>query len=441
MWPGGWNPDPWKSVHATFFLVEAKAKVAVPKPVLARAIGYMKFLLAAPEGYFNSQAMSDSTRAYAAFVLTRAGETPLSWLQTLAERQKDMVPSGRIFLAAAKALHAGNPKALEALDAQGIKTFALDGRKLGYNETLESDLRNLSLRLLAWSYVAPSRNETLELAKTVAEKTAAMRWFTTQDAGMAALALGTYLEKTDVSGARYTAEISAAGKIVASAASGKRLILGAAELPLTPEGNPAPLAIAVSGEGQAYAVYSARGVSLEPPRPVSEDMAVARVWKDAAGNVIDLSGPVKLKKGDRITVELPVKAGRDVADVVVSDLLPGGLEVENPRLKTAAGASPTAEGHDPADRSGASEERGEDREEDEGEESNVRPGTYGTTLDLREDRLLLFIGRLGQGESETYSYSMRAVSAGTFVLPPLAAEGMYNPEIHALTGTGTVIVE
>jgi uncharacterized protein YfaS (alpha-2-macroglobulin family) len=127
-------------------------------------------------------------------------------------------------------------------------------------------------------------------------------------------------------------------------------------------------------------------------------------------------------------VELTVKPGRPVSHVVLSDLLPGGMEVENPRLKTAAGAL----GGDNADN--ASNEESDDDESRNNEES--KSSFY---IDLREDRLLVFFDSLR--EEAVYSYALRAVSRGVFVLPPLAADGMYAPEVSAVTAAGTVVVE
>jgi len=129
------------------------------------------------------------------------------------------------------------------------------------------------------------------------------------------------------------------------------------------------------------------------------------------GEVIDLSsGQVNVKRGERITVELTIKPAFAVSDVVLSDLTPGGMEVENPRLATTA-ASATGEGGE----------------------------TYGMHVDQREDRLLVFFDRL-DGQL-TYTYTMRAVSSGTFVLPPLAADCMYDPEVNAITPSGVLVVE
>lgn len=412
LWPGRGSPDPWKSVNATFFLVEARIGTAVPKSALDGALSYLRLLLAMQPSEDN-EAYDYSVKAYAAFVLTRAGEPPLSWLQHLSEHEDKMYPSGRIFLAGAKALKAGNPAALKALEAKDGKALNLAGLDLGYNETMESELRNNSLRLLMWSLVAPGDAETARLCASVANGIAAKKRFNPQDAGMASLAVGYYLIQTGISGKPYTADIIVDGNTLFSIAGGHRLILGSRHLPLSGDGQPPALTVAVGKENQAYTVYGVRGVPMDAPKPESSGLAVRRVWKDAQGNVIDLSsGTARVKKGDRIIVELTVKPGESMSHIALSDLLPGGMEVENPRLKTAAGAA-----------------EGEDGEK-------MGSGFY---VDLREDRLLVFFDSLW--EETTYTYSMRAVSQGTFVLPPLAADAMYDSEVHAVTTAGTVIVE
>jgi uncharacterized protein YfaS (alpha-2-macroglobulin family) len=46
---------------------------------------------------------------------------------------------------------------------------------------------------------------------------------------------------------------------------------------------------------------------------------------------------------------------------------------------------------------------------------------------MRDDRMLLFADWLPAGVY-TYSYTARATNLGTFVLPPVHAEAMYQPE-------------
>jgi uncharacterized protein YfaS (alpha-2-macroglobulin family) len=188
-------------------------------------------------------------------------------------------------------------------------------------------------------------------------------------------------------------------------------------------------------------VYSLRGAPLTAPEPVAAGLALQRVWKDADGKVIDLSGgKVFLKKGDRVLVELTLSADSPLADVVVSDLLPGGLEFENPGRNIPTFANTLSfdigelEFEIPRSKSSAADE-----ETGEGEKwVNWIPYSE-AYMDAREDQLLLFFDKLA--EKTVYRYSLRAVSSGTFVLPPLAAEAMYAPENRAVTSGGEVIIE
>lgn len=413
LWPGYTQTNAWVSVNAAFFLVEAKTSTPVPPEALERSLAYLRAVLASPASSPERQSHAYTTKAFAAFVLTRAGEAPLGWLQSLTEHESLMQPSGRLFLAGAKALKAGNSNALAALkDAD----FKLDRERLGYNESKESELRNQSLRLYLWTLVAPGDAFTEKLCLDVASRLGATKRYTTQEAGTASLALGAYLEKTgNKSAAGFSAKVAADSAVLASTDSGERLALGPDILPLDAKGAPAAVTVNVSGKGQAYCVYSVRGVPTSAPQPASSGIAVQRVWKNAAGEVIDLSsGTVSLKKGERVFVELTLSADRPLADIALSDLLPGGLEVENPRLSATGTAGV-----------------------DEGNGSESAPGMY---VDLREDRLLVFFDTIAKSPI-TYSYSMRAVSKGTFVLPPLAAEAMYAPEFNAITPSGTVVVE
>jgi hypothetical protein len=58
--------------------------------------------------------------------------------------------------------------------------------------------------------------------------------------------------------------------------------------------------------------------------------------------------------------------------------------------------------------------------------------------EIRDDRLLLFVPSLEKGEVLQYTYRVRAVTAGTFTVPPIAAEAMYDPALQALGETGTL---
>jgi uncharacterized protein YfaS (alpha-2-macroglobulin family) len=163
-------------------------------------------------------------------------------------------------------------------------------------------------------------------------------------------------------------------------------------------------------------------------------MEVQAVWKGPDGAVLDFpeAGAV-LRRGDRVIVDLKIRAARTVSDVVLSFLLPGGMEVENPRLATSGAVG------DPSAQETPPDSAEEYFTEEETWDASVSGGRY---MDLREDRLLLFLGGLGGDTAwTTHSFSLRAVSRGTFTVPPPAAEGMYNPEINAAGRSAKLVIQ
>ena len=60
-------------------------------------------------------------------------------------------------------------------------------------------------------------------------------------------------------------------------------------------------------------------------------------------------------------------------------------------------------------------------------------------VERHDDRVQLFATRLGEGE-HTFSYVVRATTAGTFRTAPARVEEMYTPEIFGRTGTSLIEV-
>lgn len=423
-WPGQGAPAPWPSVNTIFFLVEAKARTPVPETALESALGYLRLVLAAPAEALGGDAAAYTTKAYAAFVLTRAGQAPLGWIQHLSEQQDKLLPSGRIFLAGARALNAGNVNALRELDKDSLSLAGLSPEQ---NQSLESDLRNRSLLLYLWSQLAPFDPKTTELCLDVASRITKAPWHSTQEAGMASLALGAYLEKNGGGQGGYTAHVTLGNGGKHSVASGTPFVIASdAGILLNDKGAVPAVQIGVEDGGQAWAVYNVRGTPLEPPAPASSGLTIQRVWKRPDGTIVDLSsGRSVLRKGDRVIVELTVTPQQPVNNVALSDLLPGGMEIENPRLKGNAASGNT--------------EAGNNESNENGNNGDGASGENGMFIDVREDRLLVFFDRLK--EKTTYTYSLRAVSRGSFVLPPLAADAMYDPAYNAITAAGSLSVE
>ncbi|NLH41842.1 MAG: hypothetical protein GX448_08380, partial [Planctomycetes bacterium] len=125
---------------------------------------------------------------------------------------------------------------------------------------------------------------------------------------------------------------------------------------------------------------------------------------DREGNPIDANN---LVVGDLVHVEIMVNTDGDpVHNVAVVDALPGGLEVENPRLATSAGM-------------------------DEPEEQPDH-------VEFLDDRVVLFC--TADKEPRTYRYALRVITAGEFSLPPIQGSCMYDESVASLGKAGRVTI-
>ena len=139
-------------------------------------------------------------------------------------------------------------------------------------------------------------------------------------------------------------------------------------------------------------------------------------------------GTWKVKAGTNVKVTITLVMDDRASFVVVDDPLPAGFEGQNPRFLTSVAA--TDQGTlDYGYGMGGMYGRG-------GYDYNYGGHGWGgwwypwysfDHKQMRDDRMLLFADWLPAGVY-TYSYTARATNIGTFILPPVHAEAMYQPE-------------
>jgi hypothetical protein len=114
-----------------------------------------------------------------------------------------------------------------------------------------------------------------------------------------------------------------------------------------------------AGAATAYYHLMAEGTPLaKATKPRAAGLSVTRTYRDTQGREVNLSN---VPQGDLVVVSLLVTAAKEARNVVVVDLLPGGFEIENPRLRSRGDL-----GFDP-------------------------PGGFNAAYqDIRDDRILLF---------------------------------------------------
>ena len=109
-----------------------------------------------------------------------------------------------------------------------------------------------------------------------------------------------------------------------------------------------------------------------------------------------------------VKITLDKSYSGSVENIAITDLLPAGFEIENPRTKEIPGMD------------------------------WIKDASTPVSLDVRDDRINLFVDLFRP--SQTYYYAVRAVSPGVYRMGPVSADAMYNGEYHSYHGAQTIKV-
>jgi uncharacterized protein YfaS (alpha-2-macroglobulin family) len=412
MWPAYRDPWPWGSVYAAHFLVEAQAAGhAVPEEFRRQLLGYVRNLL--------SQSSDDAetleTQAYACYVLALAGKPERAAMSRLSEVVNTARPDGvalpgqaRLHLASAW-LAAGRRDLAENLIPQTLPAPRLNRSLSG---TIGSPVRDRAILVNTLLAVQPDHPALPQLVQQLADSGRHGQWRSTQDTAFAMLALGRYLRQSKASSPYASAELLLNGAHVSDVTEGKPLLWTAGPKDTGPVAEGGKLAIRVTGpaDAKAHIAWLQVGVPLAPPPAADHGMSIRRRLLDERGKPLPVN---RVHSGDLVQVELSIASGTPLEHIAIDDLLPAGLEIENPRLMTTAAEV----AQQPRD----------------GQIVNL---FQDSRLDMRDDRLVL-IGNLSRAGTGTYVYTARAVTPGKFVLPPAHAECMYDMAINSISPGGT----
>ena len=162
------------------------------------------------------------------------------------------------------------------------------------------------------------------------------------------------------------------------------------------------------GDLPLYVSTNIAGVPKSAPAADDRDVAIQRTYYTLDGKPWE---PGPLREGDSLIVGLRLDAREAMPDALLVDLLPGGLEIENFNLTDAKQwADVVVDGITITDRAQAAEVRHEE---------------------FRDDRYVAAL-KLGQGQTAHVFYLVRAVSPGTYRVPPPLVEDMYRPDVRGI---------
>ena len=402
LWDNDGTEHWWATVYAAHFLLEAKkAGFDVDNSLIETTLGYINSRLKNRETinyYYNrnqSKMIAPKEVAYSLYVLAIAGKSNISSMNYYKSNQQLLALDSRYLLSAAYAA-AGDKKSFNALLPSAFSGEESVSQTGG---SFYSDVRDEAIALNALIDSDPGNSQVGIMAKHVSDKLKARDWLSTQERAFSFLSLGKLARsavKSDV-----TADIKVNGKTVAKVEGGQWT------------GNQAALKgtnidIETKGSGRLYYFWVAEGISTSGSYKEEDNyLRVRKRFYDRYGKPI--SGNT-FKQNDLIIVGITLERSysTDIENVVITDLLPAGFEIENPRTKEIPGMEWIKDAGD------------------------VR------SLDVRDDRIHFFVDA-DQAKKHFY-YAVRAVSPGVYKMGPVSADAMYNGEYHSYNGAGVIKV-
>jgi hypothetical protein len=395
LWSAG-GGDAWLDAYVADFLTRARERgFAVPDVGFKLALERLQnFVANAPEP------SKDGGRelAYAFYVLARNGLAPVGDLRYIADAKLGDVatPIAKAQIAAALGMLGDRVRAERAYTAALDAIAPRPQLEIGRTD-YGSVLRDAAAVVTLASEGGGERPIVINAVQRIEAARALTPYTSTQEEAwmvLAARALG-----KDAPGVSLD---------VAGQAQTKPLYrtFGPADLG-------ANLKVTNTGDAPLRAVVSVNGAPVVPEPPADRGFKMERSYYTLDGKP---ANPAKTKQNQRFVVVLKTTEPQpQYARLILSDYLPAGFEIDNPRLVSSG---------------------------DTGTLAWIEDAVEPVHSEFRDDRFTAaFDRKAGDKSVFTVAYVVRAVSPGRYVLPQAYVEDMYRPDRFGRTATGSIEVE
>ena len=389
LWGSG-RDDLWLGAYVADFLTRAAEKgYRVPAQPMKQALQNLQNVLS----YQSDLKTNDSAVAYALYVLARNRQASAGDLRYYADTQLQLfkTPIARAQLAAGMALY-GDQQRSERTFASALRLAQQNISLSGNQYSFGSQLRDASAMLALASESRPVPALTARMKSLVSSISKTDIYTSTQEQAWMLLAA-----RADQAANN---EISLVVDQAPHSGAFVRRISGN-------ELQSQPVSLENRGAKELQATITTVAVPAQPLPAGGNGFTISRAYYKLDGTVANVSG---VTQNERFVVVIKIKQLKDVPSrVIVSDLLPAGFEIDNPRLVGSADLK------------------------------NFKwlPGTDTAHSEFREDRFIAAFNRAKGGASEfTVAYTVRAVTPGVFLHPAASVEDMYRPQLSARTASG-----
>ncbi len=389
MWPGGDHIWESGSVYAAHFILEAERNgYQIDYKLKRNTLTFLR-KLAYNQG-FEDQYMFD--RVYALYLLAqfKKGESNL----THALLKDSKIGDFERIILAGTFYELGDAKlAVEIFNSVKSSNYLSERTK----SELDSKVRRVALALDVALKLVPDNQQLLNDLFTLVQGEQKRHWGTTQQNAMAVFAFGKWVENYPIDRNSQGVVTLADGKEI-QYKGGEDLVIELSEKDLK--------GVTIScSTGTLYTTVLSYGLPKEAPKSMDNGVTVKREYFDLNNQPV-----TTFIQGDLYQCKISLTSSMKYRkNMVIEDLLPAGLEIENSAFATR-------------DKSSLKEQL---------------KGVYLNYKEVRDDRMVYFFDILE--EKATMIYPVRAVTYGRFSVPECSIESMYSPEVKAIQSAQGVV--
>ena len=387
-WPGHEDSDSWSTTYAGHFLIEAEAKgYYVPNDLLRR---WKKYQKGRAQSWRKNQehGSSELIQAYRLYSLALVGDPELGAMNRL--REQAPLPATAAWMLAAAYAKTGQPEAGKEL-INHLSTKVKPYQEMAYS--YGSDLRDKAI-ILETMLLFNDRTKAFELVKEISQALSNPNyWMSTQSLAWCLKSVGAFAAGEARGELKFTYHYN--GKEVAASTE---LTMAQVALPIegVKSGN---LKVVSASKGALFVRVISEGVPARgQEEEESKNLSLSVAYADSKGNTIDVD---RLEQGTEfmatVTVSNPGMRGT-YKNLALSQIFPSGWEINNLRLT--------------------------------GDEGARLMGDVPTYQDIRDDRVYSYFD-LGASQRRTFKVLLTASYAGSYYLPAVSCEAMYDNGVYA----------
>jgi len=424
LWRGNRHNAPYVSAYALYTIAEAERKgYSVDRSVREGAIQYIQnylrdFLPYEASPYTRHTTLATQALSIYALSLLDIGED--AYIEQLYRQLNELPLFAKSFLLKTIVNTSDDARMKETIIRELRNAVKIDATSAHFEEqtfdglewTYSSNVRTTAIILDAFLHAGIGEDISHRIVRWLLDQQRNGRWGSTQDNVYSIAALAAYYDRYEKTGPDFTARISVDGKTALEEIYTSHTLATVRETidfnSLRP-GDTMPVDVTVDGRGRLYYGIRMNYYPTDSGTRRDEGLTILKSITPAGNNEQNDAG--HFMAGDLYKVTITVIAPHQRNFVVVDDPLPGGFEPVNLSFATE------------------SQTLGYYLDDD--------PGQWWGSFNHVEQ----YDDRRMYAGVHIHSYLVRAMSYGTFDMPPTHTEQMYEPDVFGRTAGGTITVE